>query len=194
MERIHVIVEMNPVDRVYVDAEKTLRELEQKKQELKKEQLQILDDYGYVTTAYQGTAHSVSVDEYGLKQMRGQIVTHNHPSDYGGTFSDVDINSLKSGMRELRASAAEGTYSLRASQKADPQSFYKAMVRSGPKLQEEMRKISKENAQKKYPSYKAYVKDNRRTQLAVLHDWYAKNAPNHGYTYTFTPNGEGDGE
>lgn len=187
VNRIPVIVKMNPVDRVYVNAETTLRELEQEKRTLDKEQLQIIDQYGYVTTAYQGTEHSVAVDTHGLKEMRGNIVTHNHPSRYGGTFSDADIRSLQCGMRELRASAVEGVYSIRAGNRPNPHGLYDAMLRDGKQLQAQMKQIAAENAKKKFSSYEKYLIENRRTQLEVLHSWYQKKAPEYGYNYTFTP-------
>lgn len=187
VQRIQVIADMNPEDRVFVHERTTLAHIEAYKRSYDKEQLQILDQYGYVTTAYQGTADSVGVDAYGLKQMRGNIVTHNHPGVYGGTFSDADIGTLQCGMTELRASGIEGTYSMRAIKAADPQSFYKAYLRDAPQMQAAMTEIARKNGKKRYKSYKAYVEDNRRTQLAVIHKWYEQNADKYGYSYTFEP-------
>lgn len=186
-QRIHVIAGMNPRDRGFVNETTTLAHIESQKISYDKEQLQILDQYGFVTTAYQGNEGSVGVDSYGLKQMRGNIVTHNHPGVYGGTFSDADIATLGCGMTELRASGVEGTYSMKATKKSDPQSFYKAYVRAAPQLEARMYEIAKDNAEKRYRKHDQYVEENRRTQLQVIHEWYEKNAEQYGYVYTFEP-------
>lgn len=187
VQRIHVIADMNPEDRVFVHERTTLAHIESQKRSYDKEQLQILDQYGYVTTAYQGGKDSVGVDAYGLRQMRGNIVTHNHPGVYGGTFSDADISTLQCGMSELRASSIEGSYSMKATKTADPQSFYKAYLREAPQLQAAMKEIAQRNGKKRYKSYEDYEADNRRTQLAVIHKWYEENAGKYGYAYTFEP-------
>ncbi len=185
VQRIHVIAGMTPEERAFVNEQTTLDFLEAKKLSYDKEQLQILDQYGFVTTAYQGNEESVGVDSYGLKQMRGNVVTHNHPGVYGGTFSEADIATLACGMTELRASAVEGSYSMKATKTADPQSFHKAYVRAAPEIQRQMSAIAEANGRKRYKSYEAYVEDNRRTQIAVIHQWYEKNAERYGYKYTF---------
>lgn len=192
VQRIHVIAGMTPEERCFVNEKTTLEHIEKQKLSYDKEQLQILDQYGFVTTAYQGGETSVGVDNYGLKQMRGNIVTHNHPGVYGGTFSDADIATLSCGMTELRASGIEGTYSMKATKTADPQSFHKAYVRAAPALQKEMSAIAEKNSKKKYKSYDAYVEENRRTQLQVIHDWYEKNAIRYGFNYTFTAREEAE--
>ena len=185
VQRIHVIAGMTPEERAFVNEKTTLAFLEEKKVSYDKEQLQILDQYGFVTTAYQGGSDSVGVDNYGLSQMRGNIVTHNHPGVYGGTFSEADIATLACGMTELRASAIEGSYSMKATKTADPQSFHKAYVRAAPEIQARMTAIAEENGKKRYKSYDAYVEENRRTQIAVIHEWYKQNAEKYGYQYAF---------
>ena len=187
VQRIHVIAGMTPEDRGFVNETTTLAHIEAQKRSYDKEQLQILDKYGFVTTAYQGDEGSVGVDAYGLRQMRGNIVTHNHPGVYGGTFSDADISTLQSGMSELRASGVEGSYSMKALKTADPQSFYKAYMRDAPQLQAAMKEIAKQNAKKRYRGYPKYEEENRRTQLAVIHKWYEANAGKYGYSYSFEP-------
>ncbi len=111
---------MTPMDRGsrFTNAEKTLDYLERKKLQETREQVQVLDDYGYVTRAFQGDEHSCAVDDKTQQYAQGKIVTHNHPSEYGGTFSDADISFLSLGMKELRASAKEGTYSIKAKKNA----------------------------------------------------------------------------
>lgn len=183
---------MTPTDRGsrFTSAEKTLDYLEKKKLAETKEQLQVLDEYGYVTRAFQGDEHSVAVDARTREYMKGKIVTHNHPSVYGGTFSDADINCLSMGMRELRASAREGTYSMKRHKDADPKGFMKAYLDSADRLQERMYQKAVDVAREYYHSREDYEKINRREQLQVIHEWYSENAPRYGYTYTFTPAGE----
>ena len=142
----------------FTNAEKTLDYLERKKLQETREQVQVLDDYGYVTRAFQGDEHSCAVDDKTQQYARGKIVTHNHPSEYGGTFSDADISFLSLGMKELRASAKEGTYSIKAKKNANPHGLMKAYLRSAPRMQDAMREIALEMARKKYTSKKAYEK------------------------------------
>lgn len=119
--------------------------------------------------------------------MPGKIVTHNHPSEYGGTFSDADISFLSLGMKELRASAKEGTYSIKAKKNANPHGLMKAYLRSAPRMQDAMREIALEMARKKYTSKKAYEKANRKAQLEVIHNWYQRNVKRYGFEYNFYP-------
>lgn len=180
---------MTPMDRGsrFTNAEKTLDYLETKKLEETKEQVQVLDDYGYVTRAFQGDEHSCAVDDRTQQYARGKIVTHNHPSEYGGTFSDADISFLSLGMKELRASAKEGTYSIKAKKNANPHGLMKAYLRNAPRMQNAMREIALEMARKKYTSKKAYEKANRRAQLEVIHNWYQRNVKRYGFEYNFYP-------
>lgn len=180
---------MTPMDRGsrFTNAEKTLDYLERKKLQETKEQVQVLDDYGYVTRAFQGDEHSCAVDDKTQQYARGKIVTHNHPSEFGGTFSDADISFLSLGMKELRASAKEGTYSIKAKKNANPHGLMKAYLRSAPRMQDAMREIALEMARKKYTSKKAYEKANRKAQLEVIHNWYQRNVKRYGFEYNFYP-------
>lgn len=183
---------MTPMDRGsrFTNAEKTLQYLETKKLSEHREQLQVLDAYGYVTRAFQGDEHSVAVDAETREYMRGKIVTHNHPSEYGGTFSDADIRCLTMGMKELRASAKEGTYSMKAERNANPNGFSEAYARSANKLQEQMYQIAVAVARKYHRSREDFERENRKEQLQVLHNWYQKHAKQYGYTYLFVPREE----
>lgn len=172
-----------------VSDEKTLHYVEQVyKKGMTKEQLQILDKYGFVALAYQGDKGSVSFDNAAIKQMNGGTVTHNHPSGYGGTFSDADIRAATSfGVKSMRASAAEGVYSLRRTGKARPKAFAQALDSSLPALRQKMRGVLK-----RFDNGKNSDIVLRKLWVDVLHRWYRKNAPKYGYEYTFTPNKEYD--
>lgn len=180
---------MTPTDRGsrFTNAEKTLDYIETKKLSEKQEQLQVLDRYGYVTRAFQGDEHHVSIDAESVAYMKGKIVTHNHPDVYGGTFSDADIGCLSMGMIEMRASAREGTYSMKATKKANPKGLMRAYERHADTMQKQMRDVALEVARRRFPSKEKYMEANRREQLQVIHEWYRKNAGRYGYEYSFSP-------
>ena len=106
------------------------------------------------------------------------------------SFSDADINSLAMGMKELRASAKEGNYSMKATKTADPVGFHQAYERAASSLQTKMRKVAEQMVAGRWKNYEAYRKENRKAQCQILHGWYAKNAECFGYTYSFGPNGD----
>lgn len=191
-----IVAGMTPADKGshFTNEEKTLSYIEGQKRDYKKEQLQIIDEYGYVTKAYQGDEHSVGVTVEAAAYMKGKMVTHNHPAAYGGTFSGADVKSLRFGMKELRASAKEGIYAMRARPKADPAGFYQAYERDAGKMQEQMQAIANQQSKKKWKSEESYQINNRREQLQVMHQWYMENAPEYGYEYRFHPTGKEEGE
>lgn len=185
-ERIFV-AGMNPSEMRNMNEEKTLSYIENKKTAMKKEQLQIIDEYGFVTRAYQGNEHSVSVDMDGISYSKDKIVTHNHPDNaFGGTFSEADISTLRWGQKEMRASAKEGVYSMAALKDAQPHEFHNAYLKSAPKLQAKMKEIALECSKHKFASKAAFAETNRKLQLEVIHQWYIRNAAKYGYQYTFT--------
>lgn len=101
---------------------KTLRGIESRTRNLKKEQFRVVDRNGNVVMDKKGDEHSVS---YSVGEARdnfpGNITIHNHPS--GGTFSSADLSDIGYGATEIRAAAPEGTYILRNTrygQKYDP--------------------------------------------------------------------------
>ena len=91
---------------------KTLKSIESRTRNLKKEQYRVVDRDGNVVMEKQGGAHSVS---YTIGEARdnipGNITIHNHPS--GGTFSTADLSDIGHGATEIRAASPEGTYVLR---------------------------------------------------------------------------------
>lgn len=72
----------------------------------------LLDKNGNtIFTESQGYTDSVYFSPDQFNQMRGRILTHNHPS--GSTFSGADIDLLvQSGMKEIRATSTNQTYRL----------------------------------------------------------------------------------
>ena len=85
----------------------------------KREQMTVYDKNGEAVIHRQGGKGSVS---YTLNEARdyfyGGTITHNHPAGeerggISGTFSVADVEGFRYGLKEMRASGAEGTYVLR---------------------------------------------------------------------------------
>lgn len=91
---------------------KTLKGIESRTRNLKKEQFRVVDREGNVVMQKQGDKNSVS---YSVGEARdnfpGNITIHNHPD--GGTFSSADLSDIGYGATEIRAASPEGTYTLR---------------------------------------------------------------------------------
>lgn len=91
---------------------KTLKSIESRTRNLKKEQFRVVDRDGNVVMQKQGDATSVT---YSIGEARehfsGNITIHNHPD--GGTFSTADLSNFGHNCTEIRAAAPEGTYILR---------------------------------------------------------------------------------
>lgn len=80
--------------------------------ELKKEKAVLYDASGKRILQKSGQTHSVSFTREEIMQMRGGVLTHNHPG--GASFSPADINMLRqSGLREIRAVGRDGVYSMK---------------------------------------------------------------------------------
>ncbi len=74
----------------------------------------VYDENGDVVFKKKGDSSSVKFTKIEIKQMKGKVVTHNHPND--SCFSSADIDMLrKAKVCELRAAASDGTYVLRYS-------------------------------------------------------------------------------
>lgn len=79
---------------------------------LKKEKAVLYDASGNRIFQKAGQTHSVSFTQEEIVQMRGGVLTHNHPG--GASFSPADINMLRqSGLREIRAVGRDGVYSMK---------------------------------------------------------------------------------
>lgn len=169
-----------------VSPQKTLDFIEKTyKKGMTKEQLQILDDQGFVIKAYQGDETSVA---YNPQYVKGRVVTHNHPGRWGGTFSEADVRGMKWGATEKRASAAEGVYRLKATKNAKPKEFYEALEKASPAIDKRMEKIYRRVVRMNIENPQRRATINRRLQLSALHRWYQKNAGNFGFEYQFVRN------
>lgn len=69
----------------------------------------LYDKSGNTIFKQKGSHNEVNFTKKQIKQMRGGIITHNHPNDEG--FSADDINLLRvTGVTEVRACTRRGTY------------------------------------------------------------------------------------
>jgi len=92
--------------------EKTLKGIESRTRNLKKEQFRVVDREGNVVMQKQGDRNSVSYTRGEARDnFPGNATIHNHPD--GGTFSSADLSDFGYGATEIRAASPEGTYSLR---------------------------------------------------------------------------------
>lgn len=101
------------------ELQKALNKEENRTRNLKKEQMTVWDDKDNQVIHRQGKSGSV---EYSVREAQqyfyGATMTHNHPhgderGGISGTFSVADVETFRYGLKEMRASGAEGTYVLR---------------------------------------------------------------------------------
>ena len=97
----HIVSNASP------EAEKTLKQIIRKTQNLKNEQYRIIGENGEVLVEGKGDAHKVSVT-VGQKReyMEGATSIHNHPA--GGTFSDDDLRDFGFGARMIVVAGPNG--------------------------------------------------------------------------------------
>lgn len=99
------------------------REVEAKTVNRKTEKMTVIDDDGNITFQKSGSSGRVSFNPVEGFKMNGKTITHNHPGEFGGTFSGADVAVFtKFGLKSIRAVAKEGTYSLERTSKATPKS------------------------------------------------------------------------
>lgn len=95
------------------EALKKCKEIEAESVKRSTEQLTVIDDKGNIVFQKDGSKSHVSFGYEERSQMDNKILTHNHPGEYGGTFSEGDIGTFFGVYaKSIRAVGAEGTYSL----------------------------------------------------------------------------------
>lgn len=96
-----------------------LNKEENRTRNLKNEQMTVYDKNGEEVIHRRGDSGSVTYSTSEAQDFfYGGTLTHNHPSGaerggISGTFSVADLEAFRYGLKELRASGAEGTYVLR---------------------------------------------------------------------------------
>lgn len=146
----------------------------------------LINKDGKVVAGARGNKHGVGIAYDGSQE--GMTLTHNHPSNYGGTFSGADISHLtEAKLKQIRAVAKEGTYKMTATKNANPTGLNKALAKDINRLnaqaQKNSLKVKKSNLTKKQ-----YNTTRRKAYVDTIDSWYKKNAGKYGYKYTFTPN------
>lgn len=150
------------------------------------EQLHVIDGYGFTIAAVDGGEGSVGFTKKALRNAVGNTVTHNHPRSnkkvMGGTFSLADIKMLgKSGAKQIRASAREGTYVLQPRNQQQAQKYYQYVT--SPAGHKKLREITK-TAIYKLPKRRLKKKTTViNTQMAAINEFYKQTAPNFGLKY-----------
>lgn len=146
----------------------------------------LINKDGKVVAGAKGNKHSVGIAYNGSQE--GMIVTHNHPSNYGGTFSGADISHLtESKLKQMRAVAKEGTYKMTATKTANPTGLNKALAKDINRLNVQATKNSLK-VKRGNLTARQYKTDQRKAYVDTIDSWYKKNASKYGYKYTFTPN------
>lgn len=167
---------------------------------LNHERLHVLDSRGFVVSANEGTTGSVALSNRTLRTARGNVITHNHPRPdrhtHGGTFSNADLSVLAyTGAREIRASAREGVYSLKAPSQRQAKAFSDFVTsKRGQRIVQRYMRREGETAYRRYERAGTSKKSADRlrsealnTQLRGMAKFQAEYAGRFGLTYTFTP-------
>ena len=183
----------------------TCQKVEAKTVNRKTEKMTLVDDDGNVILEKSGGKGSVRFGGYETAHMGPTVtLTHNHPGDFGGTFSGSDVNILaKYDLRAVRAVGKEGTYSLeRTSQATAMQAMSlnrdygkqsNATIRN---LKSEFKKLQDKvwSGEVSMDEANKHLAENRTKQANKLHDWLSQNAASYGFNYVFEPSSGGVGK
>ena len=181
---------------------KTCQDVEAKSVKLKNEKLTLVNENGDIVHEKRGGKSSVSIDDYVAAKMGADVtLTHNHPGEFGGTFSGADVVVLtKYNLKGIRAVGVEGTYSLeRKSNTTGLKASY---------LQREYTNLANDASRRLNAEYNSLKRKAGRGEVTVaeankqlaelrnkecnqMHDWLAKHASAYGFNYVFAPSSGG---
>lgn len=180
----------------------TCQDVEAKSVKLKNEKLTLVNENGDIVHEKRGGRSSVSIDDATAAKMgEGVTLTHNHPGEFGGTFSGADVNILtKYSLTGIRAVGVEGTYSL---ERKSNTTGLKASMLNG-----EYRKLAdtvNSNLRSEYKKLKLkagrgditveeankQLQEFRAKECNKMHDWLSQNSTKYGFNYVFTPSNGG---
>ena len=178
----------------------TCRDIEAKTVTRKTEKMSLVDEDGNVILEKSGGKGSVRFGGYETAHMGPKVtLTHNHPGDFGGTFSGADVDILtKYELRAIRAVGKEGTYSMeRTSETTFSQAavfnreYAKHSNKSIRSLKAEFKSMQKKvwDGEMSMDDANKHLAEFRTSQCNQLHDWLSQNAATYGYNYVFTPSG-----
>lgn len=176
--------------------------VEAKSVKLKNEKMSLVNENGDIVHEKRGSQSRVNFNDYDVAMLGEDItLTHNHPGEYGGTFSGADVNVLtKYNLRAIRAVGAEGTYSLERKSHTTglKASFFNQAY--GDLSRDVSIKLTNERDQmlKKVNRGDISVEDANRHLANVrnkecerMHNWLIQNAASYTYNYVFTPSAGG---
>lgn len=170
---------------------------EEKRLKAKTEYAIVTDDNGNIIgKEMHGGKGSVRIPEWDL--MRSSVLTHNHPrgtgqeGELGGTFSPADLTtfSVRNNLKTIRASAAEGTYSITKDKNFDIKAFNgyvnSVNAKRAAALKTESKKIVNKvkNGTLEYNDYKKESTKLFNQYLVALHNDYIAGQKEYGYKYT----------
>lgn len=177
----------------------TCQGVEEKSVKLKNEKLTLVNENGEVIHEKRGSRGSVSIDDATAAKMReaGVTLTHNHPGEFGGTFSGADVNILtKYDLRAIRAVGNEGTYSLERTSRTmglKASTFNRDYALVSDKVNRKLRSEYKAMRSKvlsgeiSADDANRHLAEHRTSQCNKMHDWLSRNASTYGFNYVFTP-------
>ena len=126
---------------------------------------------------------------------KATTMSHNHPSDtgmLGGSFSEADIKPFVEvrGLKTMRATAKEGTYSISKREGFDGKGFQRYNNTQRNKYRRQMNdRLSSLQSQyeRKEISYAKYLTERNKTKnkyLVNMHNSYIDGQSKYGYSYT----------
>ena len=171
----------------------------------KTEKMTLVDDDGNIILEKSGGKGSVRFGGYETAHMGPTVtLTHNHPGDFGGTFSGSDVNILeKYNLRAVRAVAKEGTYSLERTSQATAMQAMSLNKDYGKQSNATIRNLKTEfkkmqdkvwSGEVSMDEANKHLAENRTAQANKLHDWLSQNAASYGFNYVFEPSSGGVGK
>lgn len=178
------------------------KNVEAKSVKLKNEKMTLVNENGDIVHEKRGGQSSVSFDEYDKAMMGSDItLTHNHPGEYGGTFSGADVNILTIyNLRAIRAVGVEGTYSLerKSHTTALKASYfnqaYKTLaddVQISLDAQWKLMKAKVKGGAISVEDANRHLANHRNKECDRMHNWLIQNAAKYNYNYVFTPSSGG---
>ena len=175
------------------------QEVEAKTVSRKTEKMTVVDSDGNIILEKSGGKGSVSFGaREGFYMNDTTTVTHNHPGEYGGTFSGADVKVLVDyKLKAIRAVGKEGTYSLErgdtnSNKSYDfKQEYAKHSNATNSKMRTEYKSLTSKVAQGKTSVSDAnkQLSDYRTSLCNEQHEWLVQNAAKYGFNYVFVPSG-----
>ena len=176
--------------------------VEKKSVQLQNEKMTLVNENGDIVHEKRGGRSRIHFDVYDEAMMGDNItLTHNHPGEYGGTFSGADVSTLAHfNLRAIRAVGVEGTYSLErqsnttAKQTATFSMDYKALAKdvdNSLTAQRNMMQAKVNNGAISVEDANRHLANHRNKECDRMHNWLIQNAAKYNYNYVFTPSNGG---